>query len=187
MVVLRFGPNDLIPLDDYPWPPGLTELEFNRWIGTLKGIPSGLIRLEVHASPSNILEHLPTGLQELWVTQASNKIDLAPAFEAAYCDVLRCFISNVLNEESLDLRQACNVPLNKRPARVVLVVLSSSSVPRVGMRSAVRRLHRADLVREMAGMLDEVYDPPIWSSSSSSDDDDDDDYEYEELEEDAVG
>ncbi len=37
--------------------------------------------------------------------------------------------------------------------RLVCVVLSSSSVPRVGKRAAVRRLHRADLVREMAGML----------------------------------
>ncbi len=52
-----------------------------------------------------------------------------------------------------ELRRAVQVPLKKRPARVVLVVLSSSSVPRVGLKAAVRRLHRADLVREMAGML----------------------------------
>ncbi len=40
-----------------------------------------------------------------------------------------------------------------RVVPVVSVVLSASSVPRVGKRAAVRRLHRADLVREMAGML----------------------------------
>ncbi len=42
------------------------------------------------------------------------------------------------------------------PELMVSVVLSSSSVPRVGKRAAVRRLNRADLVREMAGMLDVV-------------------------------
>ncbi len=44
----------------------------------------------------------------------------------------------------------------RSPIHTIQVVLSASSVPRVGKRAAVRRLHRADLVREMAGMLDKV-------------------------------
>ncbi len=76
---------------------------------------------------------------------------------AAYCDVLQSIVIAV-NEHALlkeidELGQAIRVPPNERPARVVLMVLSSSSVPRVGLKAAVRRLHRADLVREMAGIL----------------------------------
>ncbi len=41
----------------------------------------------------------------------------------------------------------------RHEAHKVYVVLSSSSIPRLGKRAAVRRLHRDDLVREMAGML----------------------------------
>ncbi len=76
---------------------------------------------------------------------------------AAYCDVLQSIVITIngysMMKEIDELGQAIRVPPNERPARVVLVVLSSSSVHRVGMKAAVRRLHRADLVREMAGIL----------------------------------
>ncbi len=77
--------------------------------------------------------------------------------------------------DEVALNAALSVPPHKRPARVVCVVLSSSSVPRVGKRAAVRRLHRAFLVREMAGMLDEAVEE--YESDESEDE-----YEYENEE-----
>ncbi len=60
------------------------------------------------------------------------------------------------------LAEAPIVMTKVHPIGAVCVVLSASSVPRVGRKAAVRRLHRADLVREMAGMLGSWDNWPVW-------------------------
>ncbi len=157
-------------------PDGLLTLDLgDTKITSLLGLPASL--LELCPGSCSSLQGMPEGLTTLVVCHDFvPMLDLAPAFTAAYCGVLcslRIYSTMWTTQKaydlgltktsereisiSEDLRQATRVPLNKRPARVVCVVLSSSSVPRVGLKAAVRRLNRADLVREMAGMLDEVF------------------------------
>ncbi len=123
---------------------------------SLEGIPPGVHSLHIRGHKIDSLEGLPPGLICLYMRN-----DMAPhlgspwLFTAAYCDILQHVDVREYHHEEIDheLYRALRVPLNERPARVVLVVLSSSSVSRVGLKAAVRRLNRADLVREMAGML----------------------------------
>ncbi len=77
------------------------------------------------------------------------------------------------------LEEAAFIPYRSKDetTRVMCVVLSASSVPRVGKGAAVRRLHRADLVREMAGMLDDDGETSYWPESGEEE-------EEEEEEED---
>ncbi len=65
---------------------------------------------------------------------------------------------------------------------IVCIVLSSSSIPRVGMRAAVRRLHRTDLVREMAGMLDEEHEDEEDEDEDEEEDEDEDEEDEDEEE-----
>ncbi len=146
------------------------------WMGkgpyaSLKGLPADLKALTLQPEVIASLVHLPAGLHAISLFMSGYPTyDFAPLLTAAYCDVLcregcvldigLCGAIDIPGFERfsasafmIELERAVAVPVNKRPARVVLVVLSSSSVPRVGARAAVRRLHRADLVQEMAGML----------------------------------
>ncbi len=140
-------------------PPSLKELHlgFTSLVVPLPILPPGLRVLHLGwTDVPGLPDRLPADLicLHLGLNPASSS-EFASLRTAAYCDVLEYVQSEVdtQEEEFQELQRAVEVPVNKRPARVVLVVLSSSSVPRVGTRAAVRRLHRADLVREMAGML----------------------------------
>ncbi len=172
--VLQMGCALITTLDGLPM--GLEELSiYHTPIASLVGIPMGLEELSIYHTPIASLVGIPSGLKELFMDHTAiasleglplsvenvqiyedGPFDITPLFIAAYCGVLRSVNVNHLagqGEAGRELQRAVCVPLNKRPARVVIVVLSSSSVPRVGTRAAVRRLHRAFLVREMAGML----------------------------------
>ncbi len=173
--------NGLTSLEDYLWPLGTWNATVTSVpIKSLKGLPLSLGRLSLNNCSITSFEGFPLDLRSLSLSHLSQPVDLAPVLAAAYCGALQWFDypsrHPQMAEDCKELLRAVSVPLNKRPARVVSVVLSASSVPRVGMRAAVRRLHRADLVREMAGMLNEVYEPP--------EDDEDEDSEEEEDEED---
>ncbi len=126
-------------------------------VTSLEGLPAGLERLCLRYTRIYSLPTLPIRLINLDLgDNITATFDLAPVFAATNCGELSIFYAVATRTESYQaLQRASCVPLNERPARVVLVVLSSSSVPRVGTRSAVRRLNRSDLVREMAGMLNE--------------------------------
>ncbi len=173
MTYLNLGENQIASLEGVAWPPGMTHLALGlNEITSLKGLPASLTSLYMGSNPIATLEHLPADLKRLELDQCpitSGRLParlellcmtwdrppsciVAQALTAAYCEVLR-YTSLATTDGYGELNLAVQVPLNKRPARVVLVVLSSSSVPRVGLKAAVRRLHRADLVREMAGML----------------------------------
>ncbi len=140
-------------------------------IASLAGLPPGLKQLSLREFAFPISSSRPVPCLRMGYRSPHATLDLDPVFTATYCGTLTSFSSSLYDDEEAmgsifvdrvdeirlevyqELRRAVQVPLKKRPARVVLVVLSSSSVPRVGLKAAVRRLHRADLVREMAGML----------------------------------
>ncbi len=159
-------------LEDYAWPLGMTEVVVHDIaIKSLKGIPRGLHSLSLSRCSITTLEGIPQDLGRLVLAELLQPVDLTPVLTAAYCGTLQGFyyhppIHPQSENDCHELQRAMDVPLRNRPARVVLIVLSSSSVPRVGTRAAVRRLNRADLVREMAGMLDEVYEVVVeeWES-----------------------
>ncbi len=146
LTILWLGVNQIISLEGLPQSLTLLHLGRNKII-SLEGLPASLTHLWLGTNQFISLKGLPQSLIQL--SLGKNQIVTEHALTLAYCCVL-LFISGSDDQE---LKRAVQVPLNKRPARVVLVVLSSSSVPRVGTRSAVRRLNRSDLVREMAGML----------------------------------
>ncbi len=152
---LSLGTNNIESLEGLPQ--GLKKLYLGtNKITSLEGIPQGLETLCLGSNRITIPEHLPHGLATFCVCH--NRItSFSLLIMAAQCGQLTCVNDERHLLESVtgwdELQALVAVPLNKRPARVVLAVLSSSSVPRVGTRAAVRRLHRADLVREMAGML----------------------------------
>ncbi len=146
---LYLGVNKIVSLEGLPQSLIWLDLGKNQ-IVSLEGLPQSLINLWLGTNRIVSLEGLPAGLTHLWLGE--NQIATEQLLALAYCSVLQ-HIHSFVNGPDQELKRALHVPLNKRPARVVLVVLSSSSVPRVGMKAAVRRLHRADLVREMAEML----------------------------------
>ncbi len=171
---LDLGSNAIATLDGLPV--GLKELAMDDVLITrLEGLPMGLEELYINSTPITSLIGIPPGLKSLFLCKTAiasleglplsverveiyqdGPFDITPLFIAAYCGVLQsAYVQRLAGqgEAGRELQRAVCVPLNKRPARVVIVVLSSSSVPRVGTRAAVRRLHRAFLVREMAGML----------------------------------
>ncbi len=137
-------------------------------IASLQGIPSGVKELHLGENENISLHGLPLGLEWLQVCDTVDyhkvmAMDMEPVITVALCGALQyvgfgeCLRQDIYTLNAIPslivLAQVIQIPPHKRPARVVLVVLSSSSVPRVGQKAAVRRLHRADLVREMAGML----------------------------------
>ncbi len=146
---LYLGTNQIISLEGVPTSLRMLDLDTNQ-IKSLAGLPPSLTTLDLGTNPIVSLDGLPVGLTHLW--PRNNKIATVQLLTFAYCGALQ-FVSYTIHGLDQELRRAVRVPLNERPARVVIVVLSSSSIPRVGLRAAVRRLNRADLVREMAGML----------------------------------
>ncbi len=166
-----------------PWPPGLTHLELGAsTCASINGLPASLTHLVIGSStftsfkglPASLthlimigsnrlasFEHLPAGLRHFEIhahfhldRHNMRSLDLAPLRAATLWGMLEYANLNVMAGEAQEvLWRALRTPAHKRPARVVCVVLSASSVPRVGKRAAVRRLHRGHLVREMAGML----------------------------------
>ncbi len=130
----------------------------NYKITSLMNAPPGATELDLNSHPFDSLVDLPLGVTHLKLDKHRiSKLDVDTLLTAAYCDAMQT-IEMTWHEELMskcsELLRAVKIPVNKRPARTVCVVLSSSSVPRVGKRAAVRRLNRADLVREMAEMLD---------------------------------
>ncbi len=169
VTVMNLGTNQITTLEGLP--SGLLELHMgtNR-IASWEGLPPCLNHLNLgwNKFPATWPD-LPKSLEHSCAEY--NAIDdhiYDQLLTIAYCGALCSISSGRRQVNSFELERtrlatgpalryeltlAMRVPLNKRPARVVIVVLSSSSVPRVGKRAAVRRLNRADLVREMAGML----------------------------------
>ncbi len=154
---LNLGCNRLYIWPDFP--AGVTHLHLGSNDFTSLGpLPEGLISLSLGDKITS-LRPLPAGLEELNMEDISYAIDdfarsdFNHLLMAAYYGALSAMPCPQDLSELAEVERAVRVPLRKRWARVVIVVLSSSSVPRVGKRAAVRRLHRADLVQEMAGML----------------------------------
>ncbi len=141
---------------DVVWPPGLIRLDMGD-NATLFNLPSTLRMLWMSCTHFPSLFEIPYGVRCLYLQEQHHLVDVSHALTAINCgqvvdmgglrDAPRVLGRELVVALSYEGRKrGCSI-------KAVLVVLSSSSVPRVGLKAAVRRLHRAFLVREMAEIL----------------------------------
>ncbi len=159
---LYLGTTPITSLEHLPQGLKYLNLGESYFLHRLEHLPQRLIHLCLHwCEIDNIHEViLPRSLTHLYLGRPVLN-DVAFLLRAAQVgclqEVFNKEASKITKEALKELRVLLKVPLKVRPRRLVqrvaIVVLSSSSIPRVGTRAAVRRLHRAFLVREMAGMM----------------------------------